>query len=335
MVRVTSPKQYSEFVRLVTSGLLTLQTTIAGSVGTELLLTTPTLIGTGAAQAQTVGRGEQIIKKVAPTVVYVEVDGGDRSGSGIIVDAQGLILTNAHVVAGAKTVKVELFDGRSLKAEVVTLGDADCLDLAVLRVPNPGNLTAISLAANGAARQGQDVFAIGHPHGIRPATITSGIISMVQPGAWRLLHNAAINGGNSGGALVNNRGELIGINTSKIRDAEGMAIAITVETARSYLQALRQGVSPAIGRVLIPGHTQSNNALAQTVTLSAKGVELTGQLQQNDSLMCGDYSYADVYTFQGKADQPIRIDLVSQQIKPFLVLLAPSDRVIAEMEGQG
>ena len=150
-------------------------------------------------------------------------------GSGVIIDAaQGLVLTNHHVIEGADDVSVTLADGRTLKAEFEG-SDADT-DVAVMRIPTDGApLTAIPLADSGSLKVGDFVVAIGNPFGVGQ-TVTSGIVSAVGranlPGVGFqnfIQTDASINPGNSGGALVNLAGQLVGINTASFNPRGSMA----------------------------------------------------------------------------------------------------------------
>jgi serine protease DegQ len=168
-------------------------------------------------------------------------------GSGVIVSAkgQGYVLTNYHVIAQAADVQVFLYDGRVAKATVV--GADEETDLAVLRI-DASNLPAIHLADQSLLRAGDVVLAIGNPFGLNQ-TVTMGIISTVgrqlnSSSAEDFIQtDAAINFGNSGGALINTQGELVGINTLLIGkgqavNAEGIGFAIPVATARNVLDQI-------------------------------------------------------------------------------------------------
>jgi S1-C subfamily serine protease len=173
---------------------------------------------------------EAVIAKVRPAVVEVEVtaQGGNAIGSGVIIDGRGYIVTNNHVVNGAQSMQVVLFDGTRLTAQLVGTDPAD--DLAVIKVTPPKNgLTTVKLGDSSKLQVGQDVLAIGNPLGITQ-TVTNGIISALgrsvsegQGGATipdAIQTDAAINPGNSGGALVDLQGNLIGIPTLTAIDPE-------------------------------------------------------------------------------------------------------------------
>ncbi|MFL5624670.1 MAG: S1C family serine protease [Ktedonobacteraceae bacterium] len=172
---------------------------------------------------------EAVIAKVRPAVVQVNVtaQGGAGLGSGVIIDKRGYIVTNNHVVAGAQSIKVVLFDGTTTTAQVVGTDPAD--DLAVIKITPPkANLTVASIGDSSKLQVGQDVLAIGNPLGITQ-TVTNGIISALgrnvneQNGAIipnAIQTDAPINPGNSGGALVDMQGNLIGIPTLTAIDPE-------------------------------------------------------------------------------------------------------------------
>jgi Do/DeqQ family serine protease len=166
-------------------------------------------------------------------------------GSGVVVNADGYILTNHHVVEGADRIEVELADKRVLQATVV--GDDEPSDLAVLKVEAP-NLHAIALGDSDKARVGDVVLAVGNPLGIGQ-TVTSGIISAkgrttgTGDGSFQdfLQTDAPINHGNSGGALVNLQGELLGINSQMLSPSGGsigLGFAIPSNMARNVMGQL-------------------------------------------------------------------------------------------------
>lgn len=166
-------------------------------------------------------------------------------GSGVIVSADGYVLTTYHVVAQASDIQVALADGRVTQARVV--GSDRDTDLAVLKIEG-SQLPAARFAPEGALQVGDVVLAIGNPFGIGQR-VTMGIVSAVGNNRLNLLTyddfiqtDAAINDGNSGGALVNAAGELVGINTAVFRFGEGIGFAIPAQAARGVLaQILAQG----------------------------------------------------------------------------------------------
>jgi serine protease DegS/serine protease DegQ len=164
-------------------------------------------------------------------------------GSGVIVSKEGYVLTNNHVIASADDIQVLLYDGRVAHATLV--GADEETDLAVLKI-DAGNLPVVRMAAVGSVRAGDVALAIGNPLGLNQ-TVTMGIVSatgrQLSSGSPEdfIQTDAAINFGNSGGALVNASGELIGINTlliGKAADAEGIGFAIPANTAKKVLDQI-------------------------------------------------------------------------------------------------
>ncbi len=163
------------------------------------------------------------------------------TGSGFIINKQGEVITNAHVVEGASDVSVVLKDGRTLKAKVI--GRDTLTDIAVVKIDPkelPPDLPTVKLGSSQNLRPGEWAIAIGNPLGL-DNTVTAGIISALgrrsgEIGVDKRVNfiqtDAAINPGNSGGPLLNERGEVIGVNTAIIQGAQGLGFAIPIETAQ-------------------------------------------------------------------------------------------------------
>jgi S1-C subfamily serine protease len=207
-----------------------------------------------------------VYKKVVPSVVNVTSTSlsfnffygllpEKGQGTGFVIDREGHILTNYHVVQGARTVEVTLYNRKKYKAEVI--GADQGHDLAVIKIDAP-NLTPVVLGDSRGLSVGQFVFAIGNPFGLN-GTMTRGIVSSIRSvetpeGAFiddAIQTDAAINPGNSGGPLLNSRGEVIGINsmiaTGGAGQSAGVGFAIPINTAKAVLNDL-----VSLGRVRRP-----------------------------------------------------------------------------------
>ncbi|NJN74166.1 MAG: trypsin-like serine protease [Limnothrix sp. RL_2_0] len=195
-------------------------------------------------------------------------------GSGFITNANGTILTNAHVVSGADKVTVTLKDGRSFEGEVK--GTDEVTDLAVVKInPEKESIPVASLGDSSGVSVGDWAIAVGNPVGLNN-TVTLGIISTLERSSAQagipdkrvdfLQTDAAINPGNSGGPLLNERGDVIGINTAIRRDAMGIGFAIPINKAKSLQDTLASGQKvphPFIGIrmvTLTPEDAKQNNA---------------------------------------------------------------------------
>jgi putative serine protease PepD len=200
-----------------------------------------------------------LIEAVQNSVVSIELDGGSGTngggeGSGFVLDTEGHILTNFHVVDGAQEIVVRLFDGSA--ADAVVLGVDPANDLAVIRVEfDPAQLQPITFGDSDAVRAGDPVFAIGSPFA-KDFTVTSGIVSAVERVTRSSFTNrqilnviqtdAALNPGNSGGPLFNAAGEVIGVNSSitgpsGFRGSVGLGFAVPSNTAARFLPDMIAG----------------------------------------------------------------------------------------------
>jgi serine protease Do len=192
------------------------------------------------------GEGDEVMKQQA-------------LGSGFLVDGEGHVVTNAHVIDDADTVKVKLADDREYRARVV--GKDDRLDIAVLQLENaPHDLPVAALGASDATRVGEYVVAIGNPFGLGN-TVTMGIVSAkgrtIGAGPYDdfIQTDASINPGNSGGPLFNLRGQVVGINTAINPQGKGIGFAIPIDAVKLVLPQLIASGHVSRGRlgVLVQG----------------------------------------------------------------------------------
>ena len=255
------------------------------------------------AVVRAVGRAGPAVAQIAAR--HVGRDGGRRggSGSGVVVAPDGLVLTNSHVVHKAEALQVGLPDGRSFPARVI--GDDPDTDLALLRVEHDAVLPAAELGDSAALRPGQLAVAIGNPLGFEN-TVTAGVISatgrsMRGPGGrWIedvIQTDAALNPGNSGGALVDSAGRVIGINSAIIAGAQGICFAIAANTARhvlgqlvrfgrvrrAYVGLSAQGVP--LPRRLVLRHALTQGRGAQVMEVEPRGPAAEARIEAGDLLV--------------------------------------------------
>ena len=241
----------------------------------------------------------QAVERVGPAVVNIEVShrrgsgtaegkrGSQKSGSGsgFVLTPDGFILTNSHVVHAADEIQITLSDGHRTTADLV--GDDPDSDLAVIRAATSG-LVHVALADSSAIRVGQLAIAVGNPLGFQ-ASVTAGVVSALgrslRARSGRLMDDiiqtdAALNPGNSGGPLVNSRGEVIGVNTAMILPAQGICFAIASNTARlvatqliAYGKFRRSFIGVAGQNIeLVRGFVRRHDLLERTAVL-VMGVE--------------------------------------------------------------
>jgi len=218
---------------------------------------TTTSSSTTSASTQASSTAEAVYKQVSPGVVTITAavnsgrGSGQATGSGIVLDTNGNILTNAHVIAGAQQIQVTFSDGRTVNATLV--GSNSSADLAVIRVSVAAStLHPVTLGNSDSAQVGDTVYAIGSPFGLS-GSLSQGIVSnLKQSGrtsngsnlSGLIQTDAAINPGNSGGALVNTQGEVIGINSSiesPVDGNVGVGFAIPINQVKQVLSSLEGG----------------------------------------------------------------------------------------------
>ncbi|MCC5953909.1 MAG: trypsin-like peptidase domain-containing protein, partial [Acidimicrobiia bacterium] len=198
---------------------------------------------------------QELLARAQPSVVSIRTDqslsrgvfGG--AGSGVVISDDGLVLTNAHVIGGATSASVTFFDGEVRDAVLVGSFPED--DIALMQVTGDGSFVAAELGSSADIRVGDDVVAIGNALNLGgPPSVTQGIVSAKErsiqaPGNLTLANliqtDAAINPGNSGGPLLNAYGEVVGINTAIIPDAQSIGFAIAIDAVRPLIDDLRDG----------------------------------------------------------------------------------------------
>ncbi|MEL4015763.1 serine endoprotease DegP [Dryocola clanedunensis] len=230
-------------------------------------------------------------------------------GSGVIIDAaKGYVVTNNHVVDNATKIQVSLSDGRKFDAKVV--GKDPRSDIALLQLQDPKNLTAIKMADSDALRVGDYTVAIGNPYGLGE-TVTSGIVSALGRSGLNIENyenfiqtDAAINRGNSGGALVNLNGELIGINTAILAPDGGnigIGFAIPSNMVKNLTAQMVEFGQVRRGELGIMG-TELNSELAKAMKVDAQRGAFVSQVMANSSAAKAGVKAGDVVvSMNGKA----------------------------------
>jgi len=248
--------------------VVALASILGGAAGTGVAIglrddgsttTTTTAAATTASDGSSLS-ARDIYRGAADSVAYITARGmqGSATGTGFVVDADGLIVTDEHVVDGSSDITVKLGDGKAQRADVV--GQDKSTDLALLKIDAGGaKLTPLKLADSSKVQIGDATFAIGNPFGLED-TLTTGVVSATErqisaPDGFSingvLQTDAALNPGNSGGPLLNDRGEVIGVN-SQIESSSsangssegsntGVGFAIPSNTVRKVIAALQEG----------------------------------------------------------------------------------------------
>jgi putative serine protease PepD len=248
---------------------------VDGDASPTSTVTVPAAAGTAAASTSAPsGNAAEVYRRVSPSVVQITATSnggagdstpsgggegtGEATGTGFVVDASGLIVTNEHVVEGASSFRVTLSGGDDLKATLV--GKDASTDLAVLKVdPGSHDLQALELSDDTGIEVGDTAYAIGSPLGLS-GTLTTGVISALQrqitaPNGFSISNaiqtDAELNPGNSGGPLLNAQGEVIGVNaqvygasqtaTGQTSGGTGLGFAIPSSTVERVVSALREG----------------------------------------------------------------------------------------------
>jgi len=254
-------------------------------------------------------------------------------GSGVIVDTRGTIVTNQHVIAGAESIRVQLADGRIADATIV--GQDPDTDIAILHL-NIAKLPVMPVGRSDTLRVGDIVLAIGNPYGLSQ-TVTQGIVSATGRGQLGLATfenfiqtDAAINLGNSGGALIDAQGDLVGINTAVLNRAyggpEGIGFAIPINLVRGVTEQILKVGHVVRGWLGFVPQDLSDEQTAQLGIAAGGGVTVVNILVNSQAFEAG-MRPGDLVT--GLAHEPVRNaqDLVSR-----VAALAPG--ALVELEGR-
>ncbi len=282
---------------------------VAGAAGSALTLAVTGRGGTPVARASTSGPSSRlagepldvagVVSAVEPAVVSIESAigrGGVGSGTGVILTAGGEVLTNAHVVDGASTIRVTLA-GEAQARDAEVLGVDTSADLALLQIRNASGLPTARLGDSSAVQVGDDVVAIGNALALRGGpTVTRGIVSALDRSldtdtgtmTGLIQTDASISSGNSGGPLVNAYGEVIGINTAvatggRTAAAENIGFAIAMDRALPVVERLRGGAATPVGYLgVTTADPTDGSRAAAIVSVEAGSPAATAGLRAGD-----------------------------------------------------
>lgn len=263
--------------------------------------------GSAIAQTSEEKIARRVYKKASPVVVTVK--NGKGHGSGFVVSRDGLIITNAHVVDESPSVVTVVFnDGKQLPADVMGFAKGG-LDLAILKIHRQKNLHTLGFASPSSPQVGDRVFALGSP--INPSfrdTFTQGNINRIDRKTGIIQHDAVIQSGNSGGPLLNTKGQVIGVNRSGMgKSNHGINFAIPISHLQSFITAVRKGNLSPVSTLKKPKKTAN-----------IANISLNGQVI-NDNLTKGN-RFVNWYIFEGKSGQKVAIEMTSENMNPSLYL---------------
>jgi S1-C subfamily serine protease len=247
-----------------------------------------------------------VVERAGPAVAHIQVEfsGGRRNGtgSGFTFTPDGFLLTNSHVIHGARSIRVAFADGLTRDTDLV--GEDPHTDIALLRIGASG-LPTIALGSSRSVRVGQLAIAIGNPYGYQQ-TVTTGVVSALgrslRAQTGRLIDDvlqtdAALNPGNSGGPLVNTRAEVIGVNTAIIPMAQGICFATSIDTVKwAITQLMRDGrvrrgylrvagATTPVSRRVAHHFTLPNTAGIRVESLDRNGPGARAGLQPGDLIL--------------------------------------------------
>jgi serine protease Do len=283
----------------------------ATALPSQLTLTKqPRSTASGTSERERIG----LFERSKDAVVTIKTS--KNTGSGFIISKDGLLVTNKHVILNdesqvADRVAVVMADGTTISANV--LGVSRHQDLALIRIPNQSRLKFLKLANPETIKVGQSVYTIGSPSGI-DNVFTAGTLNKIEQAQY-LLHDARIGRGNSGGPLLDSKGEVIGINSAGVKfasDENMISIALDIRFVREMLGDYQAKQSNFITIANIDKRTQPT-------TLPTDGQAIAGTFKAGDETDERNIHYRN-YVFEGTANRQLTVEMTSQKIDPVLDL---------------
>ena len=289
-----------------------------------------------------------LVKRIAPSVVRVKVDitqngpfgtqSGKGEGTGVILTADGELLTNAHVVDSATHVTVTTSDGKNHPAKVLGVDTDD--DIAVVKMTDVKNLTPAMLGTSAKSIVGEPVVAVGNALGLDGApTVTTGIVSALNRSLddqTSSLHgliqtDAAINHGNSGGPLLNARGEVIGINTAIAADANNIGFSIAIDNVKPLIAKLEKGQQVTSDKTYLGISTQTvTDDVSSQLGLKATAGAVIGEVAATTPAERAGLKKNDVVTKANGSDIT-----TAQQLTSIVHHLSPGDHLRLTVDRAG
>ncbi len=250
-----------------------------------------------------------LLDKVSPSVasIHTGTREGEAAGSGIVLTEDGLVLTNAHVIEGAQTIEVDFADGQTAEARII--GSAPEYDVALVQAEDLAEpVTPAELGSSSDLQVGDDVVAIGNALNLGDEpSVTTGIVSAlgrsIQSPSGDTLSDliqtdAAINPGNSGGPLLNASGQVVGINTAILADAQNVGFALSIDSITSIIDDLKAGREVANSRPVLGVETLDVAALDPTVaerfSVTATSGAFVQKVQSGSGAEAADLQAGDV-----------------------------------------
>lgn len=267
---------------------------------------------------------------------------GEAAGSGVVIDKNGLILTNAHVIDGANTISVGFLDGDSAPATIV--GSVVEKDVALIRVEGRSDLHAADLGSSSALQVGDEVVAIGNALNLGDTpSVTTGIVSALgrslqSPTGALLKHliqtDAAINPGNSGGPLVNTQGQVVGINTAILQDAQNIGFALAIDSIKETIDDVAAGRSVDVKRPLLGVESLDvaylDNQVIDRFKISSTSGAFVQRVTGNSGASQAGIQAGDVIT--GVDGKPVRS---ASDLTKRIGEMEPGDKVEIRLEREG
>lgn len=274
------------------------------------------------------GLAPEVVTRLQQTVVLIDTDEG--YGTGFVVSADGLVLTNAHV-AEPGSLLVTFPDGRTETAEFVGF-DPDGHDLAVLRLEDRGPRPYLPLADAGELRFARPVYAVGNPYPIFPITVSAGVLASLSERYRVMLIDAPVASGSSGSPVITAQGQVLGIVSAQLLDSldegfgsmygSGFNTALDVQRIADFLAAVRRGNT-----------SQIRQASFEWLTLPLPHLEapaeLIGRLHEDSDRLLEDRSFVDGYTVDLAAGETLLVEMSSDELDAYLVLFDARGHAIA------